>query len=80
MPFNELRKEDGVGLALPSCSRNARPRKALVGRAQSRGGPAYPLKRISLSKKKRVRRSLRSVARTERLNRFAPRAKSLTII
>ena len=53
MPFNELRKEDGVRLALPSCSRNAHDRNVLVGRAQLKGDRATAQRaRLQTIKKK----------------------------
>jgi len=61
-------------LAQRAASEGPRWTRAVTGRA------SLPRKENLLSKKKRVRRSLRSVARTERLNRFAPRAKSVATI
>ena len=69
-------KERGVAghpLVLPERAQSECARST----AAVQGIASLPVRRICSLVGKRVRRSLRSVARTERLNRFAPRAKSI---
>ena len=82
-------KEDAVQRAKEGGRGEAGPPLVLAERARSEGArstravtgrTSLPREKNLLTREKRVRRSIRSVARTERLNRFAPRAMSLRLL